>query len=178
MWNGSVFKYNQLRSGWGMLFRDGRKWFFFQFQPISEMTDRNGNITQIVRQNNAVAGSVARIISPNGRTVDFTYNTAGLVSALTDNIGRKWTYNYDSVGRLVEVVDLRGGTRDYTWDTTNNRVTSIHDPNGNVMVQNEYDISGRVTRQVLADGNAFRYDYTSQNSAVTRSPRQHQTCAV
>ena len=143
------------------------------------MTDTNGNTTRIVRQdNNGTSGKVARIISPNGRTIDFAYNAAGFVSALTDNLGRSIAYNYDGGGRLIEVVDPLGGTRDYTWDTTNNRITAIHDPNGNAIVQSEYDSVGRVTRQTLADGNIFAYAYSGQNGVTTQTDLTDQRGSV
>lgn len=168
-WQGSVIRWNLLRAGWDVSFRDGRKWFFFQFQPVSEMTDANGNLTRIVRQNSGISGKVAQIISPNGRTVSFTYNAAGLVGALTDNLGRQVSYSYDGGGRLLQVVDPTGGHRDYTWDTANNRITAIHDANGNLVVQNEYGTDGRVFRQLRADLSSFRYGYVTQNGVTTQA---------
>lgn len=169
-WNQSIIARNNVRFGWDLLFRDGRKWYFQQFQPLLEMADANGNVTRIVRQDsNGTGGKVARIISPNGRTVDFSYNAAGFVSALTDRLGRSYTYNYDAGGRLVSVVDPLGGTTAYTWDTTNNRITSIQDPNGNLMIENEYDGTGRVHRQTLGDGNHFSFSYTTQNGFTTQT---------
>lgn len=169
-WNQSIVARNNTRFGWDLIFRDGRKWYFQQFQPLLEMTDVNGNVTRIVRQdNNGTGGKAMRIISPNGRTVDFNYNAAGFVSSLTDNLGRTWVYNYDAGGRLIEVVDPLGGTREYTWDTTNNRITAIHDPNGNAVVLNEYDNAGRVKKQTLSDGSSFAFAYTVQNGLTTQT---------
>jgi RHS repeat-associated protein len=169
-WQHSILARNNPRLGWDLTFRDGRKWFFRQFQPLSEIADRNGNLTRIVREaDNGATGKVLRIVSPNGRRVDFTYNAAGFVSTLTDNLGRSFVYHYDDAGHLTEVVDPMGGTRRYTWDPANHRITAIHDPDGNAYVQNEYDTVGRIKKQTLSDGSVFLYDYTTQNGAVTRT---------
>jgi len=169
-WTHSIIARNQARAGWDMTLRSGRKAFFPQFQPVTELTDANGNTTRIVREaNNGTSGKVTRIISPNGRTVDFSYNGAGFISALTDNLGRSYAYNYDATGHLVEVVDPLGGRRQYTWDTANHRITAIHDPNGNAVVQNEYDGAGRVHKQTFADGSSFTYAYTTQNGRISQT---------
>lgn len=164
-WAHSVVSWNPTRPGWELRFRDGRKWFFAELSPIAEMSDANGNVTRILRQG-GTSGPISQITSQNGRTVTFSYNPAGLVSAITDNLGRRVTYSYDGGGRLLEVVDPLGGRRDYTWDTTNNRITEIHDGNGNLVVRNEYGGDGRVFRQTLADGNTFRYVYVTTQGGV------------
>ena len=168
-WRGSTIAWNLLRAGWDLSFRDGRKWFFFQFQPLAEMTDSNGSVTRIVRQElGGLGGKVAQIISPNGRTVAFTYNAAGFVSALTDSLGRRVSYSYDGGGRLTQVIDPMGGVRTYTWDTAQNRVTAVHDPVGNLVIQNQYDSNGRVTSQTLANGSSYAFAYSIQNGAITQ----------
>ena len=169
-WTHSIISRNQTRFGWDMTFRDGRKLFFPQFQPVSEITDRNGNTTRIVRDaNNGSSGKITQIVSPNGRTVDFDYNSSGFIRALTDNLGRTFSYNYDDAGHLTEVVDPLGGKRQFTWDLQNHRITAIRDPNGNLAVQNEYDDQGRVHKQTLVDGSSFTYAYTVQNGRITQT---------
>ncbi|HEX3480237.1 MAG TPA: Ig-like domain-containing protein, partial [Kofleriaceae bacterium] len=167
-WAHSIVSYSPTRRGWDLRFRDGRTWFFGDTSPVSEMRDANGNATRIIRQG-GTSGPIRQIISPNGRTVTFNYNTAGLVSAITDNIGRQVTYSYDGAGRLLEVIDPMGGRRDYTWDTANNRITEIHDANGKLVVQNQYGSDGRVFRQLRADGSEFRYVYVMQGGVTTQA---------
>lgn len=169
-WHNSIIARNQTRLGWDLFFRDGRKWFFFQFQPLMEMTDSNGNVTHIVRQDaGGTSGKVTRIVSPNGRTIDFSYNPAGFVSALTDNLGRTWNYSYDAGGRLTSVIDPLGGVRQYSWDIAANRITSVSDQNGNVRLLCQYDDSGRVANEILADGSGFSYAYTAQGNIITQT---------
>ena len=169
-WTKSMITWNAVRAGWALAFRDGRRWFFNDYQPVSEMVDRNGNLTRIEREaDGGTTGKVTRIISPNGRILTFSY-VGERVSEITDATGRKVSYTYDTSGRLTEVTDALGSKRIYTWDTVNNRITSIRDPNGNVMVTNVYDTNGRVTQQTLADGSTFLFAYTLDvNGKVTQT---------
>ena len=169
-WNQSVIERDNARSGWQLKFRDGRRWFFYQYQPLSEMADKSGNITRIERENvNGTSGKIVRILSPNGRALNFSY-AGERISGVTDSIGRQFTYSYDPAGRMLEAIDPLGGKRIYTWDTVNNRITSVKDPNGNVMVTNQYDANGRVSKQTLADTSTFLFAYTADaNNKVTQA---------
>jgi RHS repeat-associated protein len=167
-WSHSVITASTTRVGWDLRFRDGRVWFFPQLNPLAEMTDANGNVTRIVRESaGGTQGKILRIVSPNGRTVDFTY-TGTKISGATDNIGRHVTYNYDASSRLTSVVDPMGGTRTYAWDA-NNRISAIHDAAGRLVVQNQYGGDGRLSGQTLADGSTYIYGYVLQNGLTTQA---------
>lgn len=58
--------------------------------------------------------------------------------------------------------------RNYAYDASN-RLITIQDPDGNISTTNQYDSSGRVTRQTLADGNTFQFAYTVVNESVTQT---------
>lgn len=169
-WNHSVIARNQARGGWDLLFRNGAKWFFPQFQPLHEITDPNGNTLRIVRQDNdGTAGNIARIISPNGRSLELVYNASGFVQQTIDNVGRTYTYNYDATGHLIEEIDPMGGHRTYAWQAFATgpssppifRLAEIHDPRGNLVVRNDYDGAGAVIHQELDDGATYDYAYTT-----------------
>lgn len=167
-WSGSTIAWNATRSGWDLVFRDGRKWYFPEYTPLTEMVDANGNKTTIVRQYGN-SGPITRIDSPNGRWITFISNTNGVVTSATDNGGRTFAYTYDASNQLATVTDPAGGIRRYTWDA-NHRLMSVKDPNGNIIVQNVYDANGRVTQQTEADGSTFTYAYTLDgNGKVTQT---------
>ncbi|WP_140630132.1 kelch repeat-containing protein [Methylibium rhizosphaerae] len=153
----AYFKHSSAEGALILYFKDGRRWAFPNYTArLKWMEDANGNRLTVERPaNNAYA---SRVVSPSGRTVSFTYNTNGFISQITDQIGRSFSYTYDSGGRLTEVTDPHNQKRIYTWDTTNNRVTSIKDPNGHTRVANEYE-GVRVKKQTLADGSTFEYAY-------------------
>jgi len=59
---------------------------------------------------------------------------------------------------LATVTDPEGGTTRYAYDS-NNRLTTITDLKGITFLQNFYGPSGRVLRQVQADGSEYRFRY-------------------
>jgi RHS repeat-associated protein len=152
-----------------LFFRDGSQWGFSKLDArLLWVEDRNGNRTTIERSSGP--GYASRIISPNGRWLNLSYNADGRISQITDNIGRTYTYTYDADQRLTEVTDTQGKKRIYTWDTTNNRILSVKDPNGNTKMVNVYDAAGRVTEQTLADGSKFKIAYTlDANGKIIRA---------
>ena len=77
---------------------------------------------------------------------------------MSDPIGRAVLYAYDGQGNLATVTDPEGGTTRYDYDSTN-RMTRITDAKGITYLQNFYGPSGRVLRQIQADGSEYRFRY-------------------
>ena len=128
--------------------------------------DRWGNQLTLDRDSNR---NVTRVTSPDGRTIDFTYDTSNRITQARDNLGRIVTYQYDASGRLWKVTNPEGGIEEYGYDASN-RMTTVKKPTGAVMVTNVYDANGRVTRQTLADGGVYQFAYTLDGSGrVTRT---------
>jgi YD repeat-containing protein len=75
---------------------------------IVGMTDRYGNALTLARD--LSTGNLNRIVSPSGRWINFSYDTAGRITQAQDNSGRTVSYSYDSGGRLNKVIDANGGT--------------------------------------------------------------------
>src|SRR5204862_7831586 len=83
-------------------------------------------------------GNPAQVVSPNGRTISFTYDTSNRVTQAQDNIGRIVRYTYDSRGRLATVTDLNGGVTTYGYDTSGDMLT-IKDARGLTFLTNRPD---------------------------------------
>lgn len=99
-----------------------------------------------------------------GQVLNFTYEK-GKISSITDVIGRKTCYRYD--GELLTSVRLADeGTIQHLY-TSEGYLSSVIDQNGNEYVKNEYDLSGRVTRQFLATGEEFVIFYDESNRKTT-----------
>lgn len=168
-WYGAQIFRNNLRLGWDLIFRNGAKWFFPQFQPVKEIVDPNGNTTTITRRDSGGnSGPITRVESPNGRYIDFTLDSSGRVTQAKDNLGRIVSYTYDASGRLSKVTDPLLHEQNYTYDTSH-RLLTVADPRGVTSITNVYDANGRVTSQTLADGNTFQYAYTVVNGKVTQT---------
>jgi YD repeat-containing protein len=151
---------------------------------LQAIRDRYGNETRLTwsatNTFGAEYGNLLRITSPNGRWIEFTYDSATPVNHVTqakDNIGRTVTYAYDANGRLQTVTDPENNVTTYTWDASN-RMTSIRDGRGIVYVTNQYDTNNRVTQQTLADpGATYTFAYTTSVGSITQTdvtdPRGH-----
>lgn len=134
---------------------------------LSSITDRNGNVTTMVRGNSADPVQITEIVDPVGRALNFAYDNFDRITSITDPIGRVVSYTYNAQGTLDTVTDAAGGITRYAYDPAN-RMTSITDPRGITYIQNVYDGNGKVAQQTAADGGVTHFDYTllNPNSSV------------
>lgn len=153
--------------GWQIRLKDGTVYYFKTYHytgtesaspRLESITDRYGNQLRIVREE-LTPHKITRIVSPNGRWVDFAHDAGGSVSSITDNIGRTVTYEYDLQNRLTKVTNQAGGFAEYTYDSAH-RMLTVKDPRGIVCLTNEYDTDGRVSRQTQADQSTYEFEYT------------------
>ena len=111
--------------------------------------DRHGNRMTFARDQ-FNTGNLLKITSPNGRWIEFSYDTSDHMTKAKDNLGRTITYAYDAPGRLISATDPNGGIERYTYDESH-RMLTVKKPSGDIMVTNVYDTDGRVIQQTLAD---------------------------
>lgn len=164
--------------GWDIRLRDGTTFHFMKRSRgiwihsvdvyLTGIEDRYGNTVTIQRDDSL---RITRITSPNGRWMEFTYDTAPVypnrIVEARDNLGRTVSYTYDAAGRLWKVRDAKGGVTEYTYDG-DNRMLTIKDARGIVYLTNEYDGNGRVFRQTQADGTTYLFSYIlDANGVVT-----------
>jgi RHS repeat-associated protein len=154
IWNGN--------GGWDLRLRDGTTYVFPDMSPLKYIRDRYGNQLTITRTGGN-SGNITQLTSPNGRWVQFTYDSNNRITQARDNIGRTVNYTYDTGGRLSTVTDPNGGVTQYTYDASN-RMLTIKDARNIVFLTNQYDGSGRVTQQTQADGSTYQFAYTVDGS--------------
>jgi YD repeat-containing protein len=94
----------KLTNGTTYNFPDGENQVVPQKAALIGVRDRNGNQLTLIRN---VDGDLTRIATPNGRSLDFTYDTSHHITKAKDNIGREILYAYTS-GRLTQVTELNG----------------------------------------------------------------------
>jgi RHS repeat-associated protein len=158
-WNGN---------GWDLKLKDGTVFVFPDFSPLKSIRDRYGNQLTITRSGGN-SGNITQLTSPNGRWLQFTYDTGNRVSQAKDNTGRTVNYTYDPSGRLATVTDPNGGITQYTYDASN-RMLTIRDARNIVFLTNQYDGSGRVTLQTQADGSTYQFAYSVDgNGKITQT---------
>ena len=151
--------------------KDGSRWAFgvtlnsafgVTTLGLTQQLDRTGNTIT-----NTWSGTrITTIAGPDGRPLTLDYDGSNRITKVTDPIGRAVQYAYDGAGNLATVTDPEGGTTRYEYDS-NNRMTRITDAKSITFLQNFYGPSGRVLRQIQADGSEYRFRY--QLSGATSS---------
>ncbi len=125
---------------------------------LMQETDRSGNRRVYYYTGN----TLSRISFASGQYLDFVWKGNHIVS-IQDCLGRKVSYHYEGEV-LTEVEMVTGGVEKYAYDGEG-RVTDITDANGITYVHNEYDKEGRVTRQMLYDGQEYVMLYNDDDRA-------------
>jgi RHS repeat-associated protein len=160
-----VFTSGIFSETWDLHLQDGTVYFFSISGQLIKIADRNGNTLTFTYS----GGQLLRITSSSGRTLDFTYDASNRITRLKDILGRIWTYAYNAAGFLQKATYPDGTFEEYSYDTAG-RMLTVKDRRGTLMVTNEYDANGRVSRQTLADGGIFTFAYTlDANGNVTQT---------
>jgi RHS repeat-associated protein len=164
---GATLRFNP-NDTWIVTRKDGTEYVFpdsfgqarSQCQAVIQILDRHGNKTKLDRS----GCNLMQVTSPNGRYIQFQYDSSNRVISAMDNIGRTVSYTYDPVGRLATVTDLNGGVTTYTYNDQNEMAT-ITDPRGITYLSNQYDANGRVVQQTQADGSTYLFSWTLTGNA-------------
>ncbi|MEQ7125102.1 RHS repeat-associated core domain-containing protein [Actinopolymorpha sp. B11F2] len=118
-----------------------------------EITDASGRQAEARIED----GLIRRISLPDRRNVEFAYDRRSRLVAVEDARGHVWRYHYSAAGLLTEVVEPE---TDEGHD---------EDDGGVVAIRNEYSASGRVIRQVDAQGHrtTFAWNAVRQEAKTT-----------
>ena len=143
--------------------KDQTQFLFSAAGVLTSIHDKNGN-TMLLAYNGA--GNLTQITDTVGRALLLSYDGSNRVAQITDALGRSVSYQYDVNNNLVQVVDTSGGTTTFAYDP-NHRVTSITQPNGQILLQNVYDSSGRVVSQTNGRGVTWTLAYGTPNPTDT-----------
>jgi len=164
-WNGSGWTLT-LKNGTKMIFPDGFYAPSAQKAALLSIQDHNGNVVTLTRDS---SGNLSQVLSPNGRYINFTYDSSNRVTLASDNIGRTVQYFYAPNGYLDHVIDVNGGTWKYAYDSSN-RMWTITDPRQIVYLKNLYDSNDRVYLQTQGDNGTYQYNYTTDsNGNITQT---------
>ncbi len=122
---------------------DGRQFDLNLNQGLTRIADPNGNSLTI---------SSSGATHSAGKSISFSRDGQGRITAVTDPMGNAITYTYDAAGDLVAATDRAGHTTTFGY-VDSHFLAEIVDPQGNIPLRNEYDETGRLVAQVDADGN-------------------------
>jgi len=119
--------------------------------------------------------NLEELISPSGHTIAFQYDSSDRIVEARDDAGHVRRYFYNQHGHLESVTDgdrvlyrfeyqlLMRGPENDPW-----LLTAVLDGDWNVLVRNKF-VNGRVSEQMLGDGEAFRFEYEVKGREVVRS---------
>ncbi|MDJ1420343.1 MAG: RHS repeat-associated core domain-containing protein [Candidatus Methanoperedens sp.] len=144
--------------------KDQIKYSFTSQGKLNNIIDKNGNQISLSYSGN----HLTKVIDASGRELDFTYDAADRIIAITDPIGRVWSYAYDDKGNLVQYTNPLGGEFSYTYNDRH-WMTSITDPKGNQIMTNTYDGDGYVINQSNALGATYTFNYDVLNRTTTET---------
>lgn len=167
-WNGN---------GWTMSFPDGRLIYFpesYYAKNLAqgaaiEMVDAQGNRIHL---NRGKERNLDQLISPAGHTIKFTYDAADRITEAEDDAGHLRKYSYDERGHVEVVSDGSKVVYRFEYAPLLRQagfdpwlLTRVLDGDWNVLLRNKYQW-GRVSEQILPDGQTYRYEYQLNGSEV------------
>jgi len=159
-WNGN---------GWTLKFQDGRQFIFpeayfaksYAQGAPTEMKDSAGNRIQLKRDK---VRNLQQLIPPSGHKMTFRYDSSDRIIEASDEAHvRRYTYDFGHLQTVSDDLsvlyrfDYEPLLHDRGYDPY--LMTSIKDGSGRELLRNWYDRGGRVSKQKLADGRVFQYDY-------------------
>jgi RHS repeat-associated protein len=146
---------------------------------LLSIADRNGNTVRITLSGGR-SGNITQVTSPNGRSIQFLYDSCNRVTQAQDNIGRTVVYSYypsttACMGGLYQVTDQNNQVETYYYDSSN-RLQKLVDKRQNQVFYNMYDSNNRVAQQTLADNALWQFGYTvanGNNVTTVTDPRNY-----
>lgn len=151
---------------WTMTFKSHSKWEFDSDGYLTAVKDKSGNTTTITRD---TSHRVTKVASQDGRDIDFTYNTNGLLDTVTDPDNRVWTCIYDTNDDMTELEypSLSGTvhSREFAYDTAHN-ITTHTDLRGNDWTWT-YDSSDRMTSWSNPLSQTTNWSYGTGSTTIT-----------
>jgi YD repeat-containing protein len=130
------------------------------------MQDSEGHRVQPKRDKQRNLG---RLISPNGRTINFKYDEANRIVEATDDAGSLRRYSYDSAGDLKSIrtghlmFQFEYGRLLHFEGYDSCLLTAVRDGKGTMLLKNSYGNEGRISEQRLANGDVYHFDYIFVN---------------
>lgn len=150
---------------YALRFKDGATWYFSTQGVLTELQDRTGTGIRLERTWDF---KLTALVDSANRRIELTKDTSERITRLTDPLNRAVTYTYTAAGYLETVTDPLGQVTRYVYDATN-RLERVLDPRNTATVINEYDSSGRVSRQTYPDGGVWTYAYTQVGGLITEA---------
>ena len=155
---------------WQLKYEDGTIAIYNGYGTLLNKTDKKGLTTTY---NYDSKYRVTSVNLPSGAIIRFTYNSQNLISRVTLPDNTYISYEYDSDRNLIKVTDAENRVIRYEYDS-NHRMTAWYDSDNVRQVLNTYDGSGRVIKQIDANGNESTLRYESDRTILTDNEGNEQ----
>lgn len=161
-WNGN---------GWNLDFQDHSEFRFpesynaknFAQGAAIEIRDAKGHHIELKR---GAARNLEKLISPSGHAINFEYDNVGRIINARDDAGNVRKYTYGSNGHLETVSDASRVLYRFGYERLLDLegfdpylMTNVTDGSGVELIRNWYGDGSRVSKQRLANGETYLYDY-------------------
>jgi len=120
----------------------------------TEMIDARGNTLRLIRDRQC---NRQEIRTPGGRSIRLDHDAGARVVRAADEEGRSVDYRYSPAGLLSEVRYPGGRARHYAY--AGDLLSTVRDEAGRVLIHNEYQ-DQRVVRQDYSNGASYAMRYT------------------
>jgi RHS repeat-associated protein len=98
--------------------------------------------------------------TPDGQTINYSYDAAGRLSQIIPNSGQPFSFTYDAGGRRTALAYPNGVTAGYTYDTQNNLTGLVYNTSASATIDSfTYTYDNARNRLTKADIN-YQYGYT------------------
>ena len=148
---------------WQIKYSDGRIHTYNSSGAIKSIEDNKG-LKYVYNYDSEYRPS--SIVSPSGLIFSFSFNSDDLIDRTTLPDGNVVKYEYDANKNLIKVIDAENREIRYEYDS-DHKMTAWYDSDNIRQVLNTYDSSGRVIRQVDANGNEATISYYSDRTVMT-----------
>lgn len=109
---------------------------------------------------------LSKIITPAGREFKIKLNEWGLISSITDPAGNAVHYQYDNNLNLIKFNDQMGYEIAYHYDSSSYLKSYTGREHDDLVIQNTYDIHGRVIKQKDALGQISEFNYYEDHTEI------------
>jgi RHS repeat-associated protein len=99
----------------------------------------------------------------SGKSVVFERDYDNRITAITGPDGKRVEYTYDSLGNLVAVKDQSNSTVQFTYQNApQHYLDKVIDPLGRTAAKTEFDEQGRIKKVIDADGKTIEYEFDTE----------------
>lgn len=117
------------------------------------------------------AGRIRQMIDPKGVVTDITYTPRGWVSTVSTtapgSTARFTNYSYDSVGQLTGVTQPDGSTLSYSYDAAH-RLVGVTDAKGNTISYTLDNVGNRIGEEVRDPAGSLQRAISRSFDALNR----------